>query len=86
MSVARPRDTRIPRRPLLWLATALLFTVPPMVGALAAWVPALFVTTLAAKFWMEPRGIRLRSAILKVILATATLGADRGELRFDPRH
>ena len=75
MSVARPRDTRIPRRPLLWLATALLFTVPPMVGALAAWVPALFVGTLAAKFWMEPRGVRLRSAVLKVMLASATLGA-----------
>ena len=75
MSVARPRDTRIPRRPLLWLATALLFTVPPMIGALAPWVPALFITTLAAKFWMEPRGIRLRSAVLKVMLALATLGA-----------
>lgn len=75
MSIPRPRDTRIPRRPFLWLATALLFTVPPMVGALAAWVPALFITTLAAKFWMEPRGIRLRSALLKVTLATATLGA-----------
>ena len=71
----RPRDTRIPRRPFLWLATALLFTVPPMVGALAPWVPALFITTLAAKFWMEPRGIRLRSAVLKVMLAVATLGA-----------
>ncbi len=75
MNVARARDTRIPRRPFLWLATALLFTVPPMVGALSPWVPALFITTLAAKFWMEPRGIRLRSALLKVILATATLGA-----------
>lgn len=75
MSVARPRDTRIPRRPFLWLATALLFTVPPMVGSLAAWVPALFITTLAAKFWMEPRGIRLRSPLLKITLATATLGA-----------
>ena len=75
MSAARPRDTRIPRRPLLWLATALLFTVPPMVGALAPWVPALFVTILAAKFWMEPRGIRLRSPVLKVMLAAVTLGA-----------
>ena len=75
MTAARPRDTRIPRRPFLWLAAALLFTVPPMVGALAPWIPALFITALAAKFWMEPRGIRLRSALLKVMLATATLGA-----------
>ena len=52
MSAPRPRDTRIPRRPFLWLAFALLFTVPPMVGALTPWVPALFLTTLAAKFWM----------------------------------
>ena len=84
MSVPRPRDTRIPRRPFLWLATALLFTVPAMVGALAPWVPALFITTLAAKFWMEPRGIRLRSAHLKVALAIATLaaiGASYGQLR-----
>ena len=75
MSAARPRDTRIPRRPFLWLAAALLFTVPPMVGSLAPWVPALFITALAAKFWMMPRGIRLRSAILKVNLAIVTLGA-----------
>ena len=26
------RDTAIPRRPLLWLAAALLFTLPPMFG------------------------------------------------------
>ena len=84
MSAPRPRDTRIPRRPFLWLAFALLFTVPPMVGALTPWVPALFLTTLAAKFWMEPRGIRLRSASLKIALAIATvaaIGVSYGALR-----
>jgi transglutaminase-like putative cysteine protease len=75
MSAISNRDTRIPRRPLLWLATALLFTVPPMFGTLAVWVPCLFVVTLAAKFWMEPRGYRLRIAVWKLILATVALAA-----------
>src|SRR5207249_1725001 len=37
------RDTTIPRRPLLWLAAALLFTLPALLGALASWVPFLFL-------------------------------------------
>src|SRR5256884_5850001 len=69
------RDTAIPRRPLLWLAAALLFTLPPMFGNLASWVPFLFLLALAMKFWMEPKGYRLRSTILKLILAAVTLGA-----------
>ena len=69
------RDTAIPRRPLLWLAAALLFTLPPMFGNLANWVPFLFLLALAMKFWMEPKGYRLRSTILKLILAVVTLGA-----------
>ena len=69
------KDTTIPRRPLLWLAAALLFTLPPMFGQLASWVPWLFLLALALKFWMEPRGYRLRSTILKLILAGLMLGA-----------
>ena len=69
------RDTAIPRRPLLWLAAALLFTLPPMFGNLASWVPFLFLLALVLKFWMEPRGYRLRSTILKLILAAVTVGA-----------
>jgi len=69
------RDTTIPRRPLLWLAAALLFTLPPMFGKLASWVACLFLLALAMKFWMEPRGYRLRSTILKLILAAVTVGA-----------
>ena len=69
------RDTAIPRRPLLWLAAALLFTLPPMFGMLASWVPFLFLFALAMKFWMEPRGYRLRSFVLKLILAGVTVGA-----------
>ena len=69
------RDRSIPRRPLLWLAAALLFTLPPMFGSLATWVPGLFLITLAMKFWMEPKGYRLRSATLKLVLAAATLAA-----------
>ena len=69
------RDTSIPRRPLLWLAAALLFTLPPMVGSLEPWVPCLFLVILALKFWMEPRGYRLRSAIWKLVLVAATLAA-----------
>jgi hypothetical protein len=69
----KTRDTRIPRKPFLWLATALLFTVPPMFGNLAVWVPVLFLFALAAKFWMEPKGYRLRSAAGKFALATVGL-------------
>ena len=69
------RDRRIPRRPLLWLAAALLFTLPTMFGKLAAWVPCLFLTTLAIKFWMEPKGYRLRFAALKLVLAGIALAA-----------
>src|SRR5437016_10914163 len=67
------RDTSIPRRPLLWLAAALLFTLPPMFGSLATWVPCLFLLALAMKFWMEPKGYRLRFATLKLILAAVAL-------------
>ena len=66
-------DTRIPRRPLLWLAAGLLFTLPPMFGALARWVPTVFLIALAVKFWMEPRGYRLRSVVWKLSLATIML-------------
>jgi transglutaminase-like putative cysteine protease len=65
-------DTSIPRTPLLWMAAALLFTLPPFFDSLAIWVPCLFLLSLALKFWMEPRGYRLRSVILKALLvATA---------------
>jgi transglutaminase-like putative cysteine protease len=68
MKILRKQDTRIPRRPLLWLAAALLFTLPPMFGSLPAWVPLLFLVALAAKFWMEPKGYRLRSLVWKLVL------------------
>src|ERR1700756_542184 len=67
------RDRSIPRRPLLWLAAALLFTLPPMFGSLISWVPWFFLLALAMKFWMEPRGYRLRLATLKLLLAAAAL-------------
>src|SRR5437762_6555089 len=67
------RDRSIPRRPLLWLAAALLFTLPPMFASLATWVPCFFLTTLAIKFWMELKGYRLRLAPLKLILAAVAL-------------
>ena len=69
------RDRSIPRRPLLWLAAALVFTLPPMFGSLASWVPCLFLLALAMKFWMEPRGYRLRVTTLKLLLAGAALAA-----------
>src|ERR1041385_6607175 len=62
------RETSIPRRPLLWMAAALLFTLPPFFDSLAVWVPWLFLLSLALKFWMEPRGYRLRSIVLKLLL------------------
>ncbi len=68
-------DTSIPRQPLLWLAAALLFTLPPMFGSLATWIPSFFLLTLAMKFWMEPKGYRLRSATWKLVLAAVTLAA-----------
>jgi hypothetical protein len=67
------RDRSIPRRPLLWLAAALLFTLPPMFGSLVRWVPCVFLFALAMKFWMEPRGYRLRFATLKLLLAAGAL-------------
>ena len=74
MSMSRSkRDRSIPRRPLLWLAAALLFTLPPMFRSLATWVPCLFLLALAMKFWMEPRGYRLRFAIFKLMLAAVAL-------------
>jgi protein-glutamine gamma-glutamyltransferase len=69
------RDRSIPRRPLLWLAAALLFTLPPMLGSLVSWVPCVFLLALAMKFWMEPRGYRLRFTTLKLLLASAALFA-----------
>jgi protein-glutamine gamma-glutamyltransferase len=73
MKTLRKQDTRIPRRPLLWLASALLFTLPPMFGTLPSWVPLLFLIALAAKFWMEPKGYRLRSLIWKLVLVALIL-------------
>jgi transglutaminase-like putative cysteine protease len=67
------RDTSIPRRPLLWMAAALLFTLPSFFDSLAIWVPWLFLLSLALKFWMEPRGYRLRSVVLKLLLAATAL-------------
>ena len=69
------KDRSIPRRPLLWLAAALLFTLFPMFGSLVRWVPCVFLLALAMKFWMEPRGYRLRVATLKLILAAMGLFA-----------
>src|SRR5207237_2310937 len=46
-----------------------------MFGTVATWVPVLFLITLAAKFWMEPKGYRLRSVIWKFVLAGVTLAA-----------
>jgi protein-glutamine gamma-glutamyltransferase len=67
------RDTSIPRRPLLWMAAALVFTLPPFFGSLAIWVPSLFLLSLALKFWMEPKGYRLRSVVLKLMLVATAL-------------
>ena len=46
-----------------------------MFGTLATWVPSFFLLTLAMKFWMEPKGYRLRCAIWKLVLAAVTLAA-----------
>lgn len=69
------RDTRIPRRPLLWMAAALLFTLPPFFDSLVIWVPWLFLVSLALKFWMEPNGYRLRSVVVKLLLVAAAFAA-----------
>jgi len=64
----------IPRRPLILLAVAMLFTVPPLFGNLVWWVPASFVGSLLARFLMEWYGTRLRSRIWKLIFMTAGVG------------
>src|SRR5262245_51988334 len=69
------RDISIPRRPLLWMAAGLFFTLPPFFDSLAIWVPGFFLVSLALKFWMEPRGYRLRSAILKLSLVAMAVTA-----------
>src|SRR5215510_5094335 len=69
------RETSIPRLPLLWMAAALLFTLPPFFDSLVIWVPWLFLVSLALKFWMEPRGYRLRSIVLKLLLVGMALTA-----------
>lgn len=68
-------NTVIPRRSLLWLAAALLFLVPTMLGRLAIWVPPVFLAVLLAKFWMEKRDRRLRSILWKTLLVIIGLGA-----------
>src|SRR5438093_4207032 len=73
MKILRKQDTRIPRRPLLWLAAALFFTLPLMLGSLPSWVPLLVLVALAAKFWMEPKGYRLRSLVWKLVLVALIL-------------
>jgi protein-glutamine gamma-glutamyltransferase len=55
------------------MAAALLFTLPPFFDSLAIWVPWLFLLSLALKFWMEPKGYRLRSVVLKLLLVTAAV-------------
>src|SRR5215470_4535226 len=66
-------DRSIPRRPLLWMAAALLFTLPPFFDSLVIWVSWLFLIALALKFWMEPKGYRLRSVVLKLTLVATAL-------------
>ena len=73
MKTPRRKDRRIPRQPLLWLAAGLLFTLPPMFGTLAPWVPVSFLVALAAKFWMEPHGYGLRLLAWKVVLGAIAL-------------
>ena len=46
-----------------------------MFGSLALWVPVFFLGVLIAKFWMEPRGYRLRSSPLKMLLGAIALAA-----------
>lgn len=68
-------ENEIPRKPLLWLAVALVFTVPPMFRSLSPWVPLLFTGVLFLKFWMQRRGMHLRHPALKILLVLAALGA-----------
>jgi protein-glutamine gamma-glutamyltransferase len=46
-----------------------------MFGSLVSWVPCVFLLALATKFWMEPRGYRLRVTTLKLLLAVGALFA-----------
>jgi transglutaminase-like putative cysteine protease len=46
-----------------------------MFGSLVKWVPYVFLLALAMKFWMEPRGYRLRFATVKLMLAATGLFA-----------
>jgi len=57
------------------MAAALLFTLPPFFDSLVIWVPLLFLISLALKFWMEPRGYRLRSVVLKLLLVAMAFAA-----------
>jgi hypothetical protein len=57
------------------MAAALVFTLPPFFDSLAIWVPSLFLLSLGLKFWMEPRGYRLRSIVLKLILVATAITA-----------
>ncbi|HET9804521.1 MAG TPA: DUF3488 and DUF4129 domain-containing transglutaminase family protein [Candidatus Acidoferrum sp.] len=57
------------------MAAALLFTLPPFFDSLVSWVPSVFFVSLALKFWMEPRGYRLRSVVLKLVLVTIAFAA-----------
>ena len=72
---AAPDRQMIPRRPLLWLAAALLFLVPPMLASLAVWVPLVFLASLLGKFWFEKRDRRLRSRVWQIVLALVGFGA-----------
>jgi hypothetical protein len=57
------------------MAAALLFTLPPFFDSLAIWVPSLFLLALGLKFWMEPRGYRLRFVALKLLLVAVAVAA-----------
>jgi transglutaminase-like putative cysteine protease len=57
------------------MTAALLFTLPPFFDSLAIWIPSLFLISLALNFWMEPRGYRLRSVVLKLMLVATALTA-----------
>jgi len=46
-----------------------------MFNSLVSWVPGVFLLGLAMKFWMEPRGYRLRFTMLKLLLAALALFA-----------
>jgi len=70
-----PERSLIPRRPLLMLAAAMIFTVPAMFGNLVWWVPSGFLSTLLFRFLLEWKGTRLRSTFLKVLLMAAGIGA-----------